>query len=691
MGFKHMTKLSQRNGLPREAGRFYLPLRDLIFNAQKMPPLTGLGILSLLYYKYVAPTALAFGHQVSGGAYQSPIRGDIYVECSPKKEEAPLGAAYSNTSSQKSRRALPWLTRYLLLSICFFIPFISQAANFTASLDRDTITLGESATLSLTFEGGQPGNVPTPDVPGLQIVSTGNSSSVSFNNGNNQMSSVFTVTFSVTPQQTGTFTIPGMVADIGGQQIRTDPIKLTVVQASGPTAAQINSGSQVAFMRLSLPRKKVYPGQLISGQLQLCFRDDVQQEANFQITSLPANGFTIGKFVQGGTERAQIGSRVYKVIPFSIALAATKTGALSVGPISASVVLMMNNGGGWGPFGGFFGEQKQVMLTADSVTADSFPLPAQNVPANFTGAVGDYSMIVSAGPTNVAVGDPVTVRVEITGRGAVDSVQLPDQTGWSHFKIFSPTSKTRLDDDLGDAGAKTFEEIVTPENADVRELPPFSFSFFNPDDGNYHTLTQPAMPLAVRSAGATPLPTITAGARQPESQAPQDIVPIRQNLGTPAAAAAIPFIARPSFIALQSVPVLAFFAALVWRKRTDHLANHPRLRRQRAVAQIVAAGLEDLNQFAIQNKAPEFFAMLFRLLQEQLGERLDCPAISITEADVDERLVRMGARPETVEALRELFQACNQARYAQVQTSQELSALVSKFKKTAGDLQQLKA
>ena len=62
----------------------------------------------------------------------------------------------------------------------------------------------------------------------------------------------------------------------------------------------------------------------------------------------------------------------------------------------------------------------------------------------------------------------------------------------------------------------------------------------------------------------------------------------------------------------------------------------------------------------------------------------------ITEADVDERLVALGAKPETIESLRELFQACNQARYAPVQTSQELSALASKFKNTVDELQQLK-
>ncbi len=192
------------------------------------------------------------------------------------------------------------------------------------------------------------------------------------------------------------------------------------------------------------------------------------------------------------------------------------------------------------------------------------------------------------------------------------------------------------------------------------------------------------------AVAATPLPTIaTPKQSAPENQAPQDIVPIRQNLGTLAQAGA-PLITRPAFLALQAVPILAFISALVWRKRTDNLANNPRLRRQRAVEQLIAGGLIDLNKFASENKSDEFFAVLFRLLQEQLGERLDCPAFSITEADVDNRLILLGAKPETLNALRELFQACNQARYAPVQTPQELSAIAGKFKTAVGELQNLK-
>ena len=204
------------------------------------------------------------------------------------------------------------------------------------------------------------------------------------------------------------------------------------------------------------------------------------------------------------------------------------------------------------------------------------------------------------------------------------------------FKLFPPTSKVETSDQLGLEGSKTFEEIVTPQNSDVRELPPLTFSFFNPDDGKYHTLTQPAMPLAVRSAGSTPMPVIAANQNSSgETRRHRIFCRSRKNLERSRKFQRRSS-TRPAFLAVQSVPVLAFLAAFVWRKRADSLANNPRLRRQRAVAQLVASGMDDLKKYAAANQPDEFFATLFRLLQEQLGERLDCPASAITENVIEE-------------------------------------------------------
>ena len=148
---------------------------------------------------------------------------------------------------------------WLALAAVALLHGAAFAASFTASLDRDTITLGEQTTLSLTFEGGQSKNVPTPNVPGLQINQAGTSQNVSWING--AMSSTVTVSFSVTPRRTGDFTIPALTADVNGQQLSTAPLKLTVTAASAPAAAAVNSGSEAAFMKFVFPKNKIYVGE----------------------------------------------------------------------------------------------------------------------------------------------------------------------------------------------------------------------------------------------------------------------------------------------------------------------------------------------------------------------------------------------------------------------------------------------
>jgi len=570
-----------------------------------------------------------------------------------------------------------------------------NAATFTASLDRDTIALGESATLSLTFEDGSPRNVPMPsNVAGLQIAYVGPSSQFSYING--ETKSTVTYNFTLTPRQAGDFTIPPLATDVGGQRLSSSPLSLKVLPPNSPPAAAVNSGSEVAFMRLTLPEKEVYPGEVLAARLDVYLRDDVQNFGNFQFTSTPANGFTVGKMAQSSKQRVQIGNRIYTDIPLSLALTTVKTGPVSVGPFTASAVVVLpsaNQARDLFPFGIFGGgEQRQVSFATDTLNVESLPLPTEGAPPNFNGAIGSYTMTVNAGPTNVAVGDPITVRVQISGHGALDALTLPDQPAWRDFKAYPPTSKVATSDQLGLQGTKTFEQIVTPQNTDVHELPAFSFSFFNPDTKTYQTLTQPPVQLAVHSGGTTPAPMIAATktTNMQPTPPPQDILPIKEQLGT-LTQAGPPLLMQPGFLAVQSVPVLAWLAAFVWRKRTDSLANNPRLRRQRRVAQLVREGLNDLHRLAAENNSDKFFATLFRLLQEQLGERLDCPASSITEAVIDERLVPLVTPETTLAALRELFQLCNQARYAPMRTSGELAAVIPQFENAVRELQNVKA
>jgi hypothetical protein len=192
------------------------------------------------------------------------------------------------------------------------------------------------------------------------------------------------------------------------------------------------------------------------------------------------------------------------------------------------------------------------------------------------------------------------------------------------------------------------------------------------------------------SATAQALPTVVAGKNdQPdEPQNRTDIVHIKSDPGA-LVAFAPPLFRQPLFLVLQALPLLGFVGVSLWRRRQDQLANNPRLRRRIEVTRTVASGLAELRQLAAGNQPDQFYALLFRLLQEQLGERLDQPGSAITEAALDDRLVKRGASESLIQELHSLFQICNQARYAPLRTNEELQSVASNLEKALAQLQQL--
>ena len=581
------------------------------------------------------------------------------------------------------------------------LPSLLFAASFTAGLERDTINLGESTTLSLTFAGGSPRSAPAaPAVPNLQIDYVGPSSQFSMING--QVTSSVTHNYSVTARQPGTYTIPALTAEFGQERLSTQPLTLKVLKPGAPTAGAINSGTQLAFLKLTLPKKEIYLGETLVAQVQVFLHNKVQNIEQFQLAAIPAEGFNVGKMVEDRQRyQTQIGNVVYQVINLSFPIKAVKTGPLTFGPVTANTVVsvastarrrdpMFEQFGFRGFFDGFGSEQKQLALASESEALQCLPLPSVNVPTNFNGAVGSFTLNASAGPTNVAVGDPITVKVQISGRGSLDSLTLPEQSAWKDFKAYPPTAKLDTGDPLGLQGSKTFEQVITPQSADIKALPPVAFSFFDPDQKRYVMLSQAAVPLTVRPAGSASTPVILAANRpaQDNSAPTQDIVEIKQHLGA-VAQIGPPLVLRPWFLAVQGIPVLAFVLAVGWRKRNEMLANNPRLRRRRQVAQLIREGLSELQQLANQNKSDEFFAALVRLLQEQLGERLDLPASAITEAVIEERLRPRGVPEATLTALQELFQSNNLARYAPIKSSQELAAFIPQLEAALRQLQEM--
>jgi hypothetical protein len=585
---------------------------------------------------------------------------------------------------QKHTNVFGWIRQYfdcrrsvagIMVALAMFCcgP-VAGAATVTATIDRSTIAAGESVTLSISFQGANVAQPNLPPLPTFQLAGTGSAFSFDGTRGVAQQ----TFTYQLIATQAGDFVIPAFQLKVGAETLTTQPIQIKVVPPG--TAAAPGATMPSAFVRVVTPKNQLYVGELSEVEVQVYF-----QEARLtQYPQLPADsGFTVGKWLRPIESRANISNQVYNLVIFKQPITAVKGGLLNLGP--ATVSLFVTDRTRRPDF--FFGRpEREVRMASEKAAVQVLPIPDQNVPPTFAGAVGNFTLAMTAAPTNVAAGDPITVRVQIRGRGALDAVKLPPQPAWSEFKTYPPTSRIEGADPNNTSGTKIFEQVVVPERAGITTLPPLAFSFFDPDQRSFRTLTGPAFPLQVRASGSGPsaLPSLPGGTNAAPGQPASDLAHIKPYLGTVAPGTLL--IARPAFLAVQLVPPLVWLGLLIWRRRRERLASDPRRRRSQEVSQKVRRGLGELRAQAAEKNSDAFFATVLRLLQEQIGERLDLPANAITEAVVEERLRPAGLPSETCASVQELFQTCNLARYAPVKSSQELSAVIPKVEAALSEL-----
>ncbi len=300
-------------------------------------------------------------------------------------------------------------------------------------------------------------------------------------------------------------------------------------------------------------------------------------------------------------------------------------------------------------------------------------------------------MKFQASPTEVTAGDSITLTMTLEGRGALEALRMPSFDSWREFKQYPETSTISHSDEIGLSGTKTFEKVVIPYNAEITTLPEVQFSFFVPLEERYKTLVQAPAALTVKpNLKAVSQPTVIANGNGVEvsMNLATNIVHIKPHLGTVASSTAS-WITQRWFLYLQLIPLLAWIGAFAYRTQQNASGRNPRALRKKKARSIVSDGLNRLHDLAHEQDSEEFFAVLFRILQEQIGERLDLPANAITEAVVDEQLQGRLSSPEKLLELERLFHTCNQSRYAPVESPKELTQLAETAEQILTELQQM--
>jgi hypothetical protein len=143
---------------------------------------------------------------------------------------------------------------------------------------------------------------------------------------------------------------------------------------------------------------------------------------------------------------------------------------------------------------------EHVLTFSNPLVVNVKPVPTQGRPASYCGAVGPVSLRVTAKPTEVNVGDPVTLTMKVSGRARLESVAPPQLQANADlvrdFKI--------PEDLLGgvmEGKFKVFTQTIRARSEQVTQIPPIEISYFDPETSKFETVRSRPIPLTVH-AGA---------------------------------------------------------------------------------------------------------------------------------------------------------------------------------------------
>ena len=424
-----------------------------------------------------------------------------------------------------------------------------------------------------------------------------------------------------------------------------------------------------AFVHLEMPKHEIYVGESVPVEVQVGMRDGFVESLN-GLPKLNSNDFTLNNL----SRQPERGPRTIDGKPFTVytwrsLLAAVKPGTFSLSfetPLTVRIRTrparesMLDDLLGDPFLQNIFGTTVQKNVTAASPDTEItvLPLPAQGRPPDFGGAVGSFKISTDLSSAKNTVGDPLTLRMHVSGAGNFDRVETSMLGGDAQWKTYEPKATFKSTDPTGFRGEKIFEQPIIATQSGSRIIPPLGFSYFNPATRRYETAHSSPLSVTVSPAPPSPEsepPPTVAGTASADRNGLRPDHAVTEARG----ASLVPPYFRPLFAGGVSVLALLFGGAWAALRRRERNANDIQRERQRLRLQLIHELLEAMASSSSAADTAVFFRSARSALQQGLSARWDLAPELITLEDIEARL--QGADRDEV---RQIFLLADEANYS---------------------------
>lgn len=590
------------------------------------------------------------------------------------------------------------IKKNIILIAVIFAAFLSaisyaQAVSFTAEVDANKIELGGAFELSLIFSGID--NVPEfslPAIEGLSVRSSGSSTNIIMTKGHYEKSKAFT--FSLFPMEVGAYKIPSFTVEINGVKYSTKAIDVEVVDSRGSPGAQPNLAGQSSaqsdtsikdklFLVVKAAKNNIYLGEPLEVKILLFVGGVAVRDP--QMPRIEGIGFTIGEFDKR-TQFQQIVEGVrYDVVEHNVILYPTRTGTLELGPVKLDCNLLVQNkqktkSRSFGSFfnddffEGFFDTYTRVPMTVESGKGviNVLELPEDRKPDDFSGAVGSYDFNVQVSPTDVKEGDPITLKMQISGQGNMDAVNFPKLKETNELKLYEP----QISRSNGD---KKLEQVLIPRSDKLTEIPSIKFTYFDSNSGAYKTIVKGPFQINVQKReGDTGLKIVGGDYKDDlnsQEEFGSDIVFIKTDIGNVTSVGAKNY-KSPAFYLVFSFLFILWVLGYIYYLKTERLQTDVVYAKRKHAPKYAKKQIAKAKNLLVLEDKEAFYDCLYKTLQKYFSNKLHMPVGTVNFGSIMDKCktekTGIDIEVNIKNKLKRVFEECDIVRYAAGQISHDI-------------------
>lgn len=569
----------------------------------------------------------------------------------------------------------------------------AQTVTMTADVPPQA-EVGDQIRVSFVVNSQNVSSFTAPDFRGFEVLygpTTSRQTSVSIINGKRTDSSSIRFTFIISASKAGTYTIESATIRHNGRTVKSAPARIQILSlGAGSSQSQ---GSPSAAQQRQQRQRASSPSEQTSGHISgsdlfitaTASRTNVHEQEAILLTykiytlvnltqldgKVPTlDGFQVQEVPLPRNKEFRLetyNGRNYRTVVWSqYVLFPQKSGRLTIPAVTFEGIVVQANPN-IDPIDAFFngGTTNEVRkkIVAPAVVINVQPLADK--PADFSGAVGQFTLSSTVSPAQIKTNEALSLRVTVSGCGNMKLINAPHIALPEDFEAYDPkvTDNFAISTE-GLRGTKTFEYLAVPRTAGTYTLPSVRLTYFDTATRQYKTLsTEPKTVTVAQGRGGSGASVSAYSYQRDIDQLNRDIRYIKSgDAPLRPAGQASPFTLRYALAYLLPL-LLAVAVLIVGRRRVVANADVSGMRQRRA-NKAARRRLRTAAKMMKARRSNEFYDEVLRALYGYAADKLSIPQEHLNKENVEQQFLARGVEREMIDDFLAATAECEFARYA---------------------------